>query len=181
MGRIRGMRDRDCLWSLKRPEMTIFVGRKTLSCGRTRSHRGWFRIGPVRSVLNPLSEVCNDRLGQLLVQRHLQRVIVSDGWDQRPLVRFSRNDGWSALAPGEQSSERIDVQPALFGLSAMALEAVLDEDGTNLLLKELCVFGRYETRNQTEPRQQSNAPTHSVSQRVGWLSQGCCVLDRSQH
>jgi hypothetical protein len=64
---------------------------------------------------------------------------MADGGDEETFLGVSRDEGWPAVASGEDALARIEVEaaPKLFTLSAVAFVAALDEDGADPLFKEI--------------------------------------------
>ena len=103
--------------------------------GDRRDARIW------RAYFHPRDEIRDLRFGQLLaLRRHLQiRIGVPDRFDERAFVGVAGDDHWSAVAAGEQSFASVERQAAFdfLGLLAVALVAMVGEDGPDFVLKEV--------------------------------------------
>ena len=112
---------------------------------------------------HPGGEVGLHRGRELSLRRHRQvGVLVGDGLDQATLLGASGDDRRPVVAPLEQRRPTVEAKPALHfrRTCGMALETVLDEDGTHLLLEELApcrswLRGLGDWRRQQQGEEQS--------------------------
>ena len=123
----------------------------------------FFRVGKRRSFLNhglararvrrshfhPRFEIGDLLLGKFaatFARRHLHVFIgVTDRLDQKAFLRIARDNRRARIAALQHFVARVEQQPAfdLFGVLAVALVAMLDEEGPDFLLKKLdaCTVG----------------------------------------
>ena len=104
------------------------------------------RIG--RAHCHPRLEVFDHRLGQLaatLLGRHGEVFVgVAHRLDEQALLKIARHHRWSVVAAAPDALAGIEQEAALdlLGLLRVALETLVGEDGTDLLLEEIELFGR---------------------------------------
>ena len=128
---------------------------------RLRGFRGGVvlsRIGS--SAFHPGDEVPNDGLRQFPRGRHLEFLVaVPDRLDEAAGFGVARHEGRTRVTALEEAGTGIEVQPPfeLFRLRAVALEAVLDQDGSDLVLEEFDALAGGvlpRGRSRTDPAQQ---------------------------
>ena len=88
------------------------------------------------SQRHPLLKLVDIRLGQLLLRRHLRLVEISDRADQQALVRLAGHDSRPRVTSFKERVSRREPQAPFLFLIAMATDAMLDEERTNLLFEE---------------------------------------------
>ena len=111
---------------LKRPELPAQVD---VDLALDDVRRLVARIG--RAHLHPGLEVGDHRVGQLLLRRHLEvLILVVDRLDEQTFLRIARDDRRPQVAPLAHPCARVEEQVAaqLLGLGGMALVALLDQD-----------------------------------------------------
>src|SRR5262249_17024687 len=72
---------------------------------------------------------------QFLLRRH-PGPLVPDGAEEQALLGCGGIEHWPTVASAAQPRSRVQAQPAALLLGAVALLAVLDQDGSNLRLEE---------------------------------------------
>ena len=89
---------------------------------------------------NQIGDLFVRKLAAAFAGGHLKVFVgVTDGLDQKTLVRIPAHDGGPGVAALEQTIARIEQESAFdfFGVLAVTFVAVLDKDGPDFFLKEL--------------------------------------------
>ena len=93
--------------------------------------RGLIRVSSAE--FHPSNQACDLLIAEPLILRHSQIFVsVTNRLDEETCVRLARNNGWAGIASLQNCMSGIQPQPGPLFLSAMTLQAMIDQNGANL-------------------------------------------------